>query len=141
MIDFFVKQWDKNKDSLREYIKNNTMEKYDEYEKLVKLVLELVINKDNDVYGETIDIDKLKEIDYGDYQGCLIYVFPADTYQPMASDTFYTTVDYGSCSGCDTLLSITGYCTEEKPNENQINHLMQLCLNLVQNAHRFKYWE
>lgn len=138
MVDFFITQWDKNKEVLREYIKNNNMEKFDEYEKLVKLVLELVINKDNDVYGETINIDKLKEIDYGDYQGCLIYVFPNDTYQPMASETFYTTVDYGSCSGCDTLLSITGYVTYEKPNENQVNKLMQLCLHLVQNTHRFK---
>lgn len=141
MIDFFVKQWDKNHKKLREFFKNNTIEKYDEYKKLIKLVLELIINKDNNVYGETINIDELKEIDYGDYQGSLIYVFPANVYQPIARDTFYTTVDYGSCSVCDTLLSIIDYHPEKKPNDNQIKDLMQLCLNLVQNTHRFKDWE
>lgn len=139
MIDFFVNQWDKNKNALREYFENNNMENYDTYEKLVKLVLELVINKNNEIYGETINIDNLKEIDYGDYQGCLIYIFPSDTYQPMASETFYMTVDYGSCSGCDTLKSIMGWF-DEKPTENQVNELMQLCLNLIQNAHSFKDW-
>lgn len=141
MVDFFITQWNKNKDVLREYIKNNNMENFDEYEKLVKLVLELVINKDNDVYGETINVEKLIEINFGEYQGCLIYVFPNDTHQPMASETFYTTVDYGSCSGCDTLLSIIGYDTDEKPNKNQVEDLMELCLHLVQNTHRFWDWE
>lgn len=138
MIDFFVKQWNKNHKKLREYFENNTINKYNNYKDLVKLVLELVINKDNYVYGETINIKKLKEIDYGNYQGCLIYVFPANTYQPLANDTFYTTVDYGSCSVCDTLLGIFGYTTDERLTKKQVDELMQLCLNLVQNTHRFK---
>lgn len=141
MIDFFVKQWDKNKNILREYFKNNKMQSYDTYTKLVKLVLELVINKDvDDEDDETINIDKLIKIDYGEYQGSLIYVFPIDTYQPEVSETFYTTVEYGSCSACDTLASIIGYDDEKKPNKHQVDMLMKLSLNLVQNTHRFKDW-
>ena len=139
MIQFFIDQWDKNKNILREYFETNSKDNYDTYEKLVKLVLELIINKDNEVYGETVNTKKLKEIDYGQYQGCLIYIFPSDTYQPLANETFYMTVDYGSCSGCDTLLSIIENF-DEKPTKNQVKGLMKLCLNLIQNAHRFKEW-
>ena len=42
-----------------------------------------------------------------------------------------TTNDYGSCSGCDTLLSISGYDTEF-PSEEQVNEYMTLSLHLVQ---------
>lgn len=139
MVQLFIDQWDKNKNILREYFETHSKDNYDTYEKLVKLVLELIINKDNEVYGETVNIKKLKEIDYGQYQGCLIYIFPSDTYQPLAHETFYMTVDYGSCSCCDTLLSIIGNSTE-KPIKNQVKGLMKLCLNLIQNAHRFKEW-
>lgn len=141
MIDFFIKQWEKNKDKLRDYFKNNTVDKYDEYKKLVKLVLNIIINNDNDVYGEKIDVSQLKEIDFGDYQGTLIYIFPADTYQPSANETFYMTVDYGSCSGCDTLMGIIDIFQDGTPSDKQVDELMTLCLHLVQNAHRFKDWE
>lgn len=140
MVDFIIKQWDKNKDSLRKYLEDAKYEDVNTYEKLVKLVITHIINKDNDMYGETIKLSNLKEIDYGDYQGTLIYVFPADTYQPSANDTFYTSVYYGSCSGCDTLLGIVGYCfgEAEKFGKEQVDDLMELCLHLVQNIHRFK---
>lgn len=140
MLDFIIKQWDKNKNSLREYLENASYDDVDTYEKLVKLVITHIINKDNDMYGETIKLSNLKEIDYGDYQGTLIYIFPADTYQPSAYDTFYISVEYGSCSGCDTLLSIVGYYfgETEKLGKEQVDDLMKLCLHLVQNIHRFK---
>ena len=140
MVDFIIKQWDKNKEILRKYFENNTADKYDQYKKLVKLVLELIVNKDNNVYGEEIDVDKLQEIDFGDYQGTLIYIFPTNIYQPSIYDTFYTSVHYGSCSGCDTLMGIFNYY-DEKPSKEQVDELMTLCLHLVQNTRRFKEWE
>ena len=44
MIQKFVEAWDGNKSKLEEHLKTHRMEEYDEYEKLVKLLFEIVIN-------------------------------------------------------------------------------------------------
>ena len=120
MIKEFAEKWDKYK---------NNLEEYDSYEKIVKLLFEQVINKNID-YHE-FDTKNILVIDDGDYQGTQIFILHRDTYQPNIEDYVYTNVCYGSCSGCDTLLSISEY-EEDKPTEKQIIDYMTLALHLLQ---------
>lgn len=143
MIKEFVNQWDKNKKVLEEYFRTHKQEEYDEYSKIVKLLIQYVLNEGlkGDCDEIKINPDTLTEIDFGDYQGTLIYIFAQDTYQPSTNDTFYTSVEYGSCSGCDTLQAIQGYCLEEFPNEKQVEGYMKLSLDILQRINRFKDYE
>ena len=79
-------------------------------------------------YGEKFNIEKIREIDDGEYQGTLLYIFHIDEYQP---NKYYSTmIDYGSCSGCDTLENINGF--ESDLNDSQIKDYKTLCLHIVQ---------
>lgn len=138
MIKEFVKSWDKYKDELKDFFKNNTPSNYSDYEDIVKLLFEKVINVDLVDDFEKFDIENIKVIDDGDYQGTQIFIIHRDSYQPDINEYVYTHTCYGSCSGCDTLLAILGYNYDEKPNEQQVEDLMQLALHLLQ---RCKYME
>ena len=134
MIKSFIKSWEKNKDKLEEYIKTHKQQEYDSYKFLVKLIFEIVINPDINVCGDGIfDTDEIDVLDHGDYQGTLIFILHRNTYQPCVDEYVYTYVEYGSCSGCDTLQSIHRY-DEDEPDENQVEDYMTLCLHLVQHC-------
>ena len=143
MIKEFVNQWDKNKKELEEYFRTHKQEEYNKYLKIVKLLIQYVLNEGlkDDCDEIKINPDTLTEIDFGDYQGTLIYVFAEDTYQPSTNETFYTSVAYGSCSGCDTLQDIQEYGLEEFPNEEQVEDYMKLSLDILQKINRFKDYE
>lgn len=135
MIKDFVKAWDLNKNKLEEYIKTHKQEEYDSYEALVKLLFDIVINPTIAVgFSMRFDTEHILTIDDGDYQGTQIFILHKDTYQPGVEEYVYTSVYYGSCSGCDTLLSINSYC-EEFPDETQVKDYMQLLLHLLQKCH------
>ena len=76
-------------------------------------------------------------IDDGSYQGTQIFIIPRKTYILEITDNVYTNNYYGSCSGCDTLLSISGY-SNDIPDENQVKDYMLLSLHLIENM---KYME
>ena len=59
-------------------------------------------------------------------------MIPTKTYQPDESEYLLTFVDYGSCSGCDTLQSIQ-YWKEGKLTDYQVKDFMVLCKDLVCN--------
>lgn len=134
MIKEFNKKWDKNKNKLEEYYRTNAQEKYNTYKKIIKLIFEYVIN-DEDISFNT---ERIHEINDGSYQGTIIFIVPKDTYQPDLDDYVYTHNYYGSCSGCDTLLGISGYDDEELPNKEQIKDYMTLSLHLLQKMRYFK---
>ena len=134
MIKTFVNAWDANKEDLRAYIASHGQSEYDEYGKIVRMIFDKVINP----YMQNIeylkfDVDKIHEIDDGDYQGTLIYLIPCKIYQPSQWQYVTTYVDYGSCSGCDTLLGINHY-ESEKPTEEQVKEYMSLCLHIIQHC-------
>lgn len=135
MIKSFINSWEKNKNILEAYIKTHKQEEYDSYVKLVKLIFDLVINPDINEYSfnqfntECIDI-----LNHGDYCGTLIFILHMDDYEPDLDGYVYTYVEYGSCSGCDTLLRINRYDTDELPDENQVQDYMTLCLHLIQHC-------
>lgn len=137
MIKEFVEAWDKHKDELREHIQTHNMGEYAlEYKGLVYLLFKKVINPEmeNSFKFEVFDLDKMVVIDHGDYGGTQLFILHEKRYEPDIDDYVYTSVDYGSCSGCDTLLGITKY-DDTLPNEQQVDDLMTLCLHLLQRCH------
>jgi hypothetical protein len=136
MIKEYVDKWNKNKNKLKEYFRNTRQEEYDRYYKIVEKLIEIIINDDEEEY-KRLDIEKIKQIDDGSYQGTEIYIIPRETYQPSIDDYVYTYAYYGSCSGCDTLLGISHY-EEDKPSEKQVEGYMQLALHLLQHFHYLK---
>lgn len=118
-----IEQWELNKNELRKYFETTEQKEYCDYKEIVKVLTKIIL--------PDYDYEHITEIDDGDYQGTKIYLIPKDTYQPDIDDYLITHNYYGSCSGCDTLLSIQNY-DEGIPNENQVNEYMQLCLHLIQ---------
>ncbi len=133
MIQAFVSAWEKRKTDLENYFRKTPQGQYDSYEMLVKLIFKFVINAEIEEECGSLeyDINRLHVIDDGDYQGTKLFIIPKDMYQPSADDYVITTVSYGSCSGCDTFLSISQY-KEGIPNEKQVKDYMTLCLHLLQ---------
>lgn len=123
----FVKQWDENKLDLEEYFRKTNQLEYSNYIDIVKALFDIVINKNYKKY----DTENITVIDDGDYQGTQLFFIHEDTYQPNVEEYVYTYVSYGSCSGCDTLLRISGY-DEGKPDEQQVKDYMNLALHLLQ---------
>lgn len=122
-----IENWFSHKNELEDYFKNTPQKKYDSYEKLVKLIVKYFL--------PNYDSEKITVIDDGEYQGTQIFIIPKDKYQPDANEYLYTSNYYGSCSSCDTLLSIIEYKDEsptEYPNEEQVKCYMILCLHLIQ---------
>ena len=139
MIKYCIEKWDKNKDLLRSVLNNNKLLnhvlnkndddplEYLEYKDLVKLTVMFILNDENEW-----NANKIKEIDDGDYQGTLLYLIPEDTYQPNSSEYLMTFVEYGSCSGCDTLQRIQCFL-DTKSRDKSIDDLMNLCKDLICN--------
>jgi len=130
MESIFVQQWEENKHFLEKWFRETeTIFRYDD---IVKKLFEIVLKPPRN-YFEEFDVESMTTIDDGDYQGTQIFLIPYKTYQPNEYSYAVTFQSYGSCSGCDTLLSITGY-SEIFPNDGQVKDLMTLALHLVQNA-------
>ena len=123
MIQEFVDRFMENKPKLENVFRKKHPDTYIEVVEAVVKILH-----DNSKYG-TIDPKRIHEINDGDYQGTLVYVVGAEGYQPRRY--WYVRVDYGSCSGCDTLESIREY-SSDKPTEEQVGHYMTLALHIVQ---------
>lgn len=132
MVKKFVELWEKNKGKLEEYFRNTEQREYNTYDSIVKKIIELVINDEDNVGFRNYEADRMTIIDDGSYQGTEIFIIPRNTYQPDAADYIFTHNYYGSCSGCDTLQAIH-YYKEDKPTEEQVKDYMTLALHLVQN--------
>lgn len=132
MIKEFVEKWEKYKNELEEYFRNNMQKEYATYQDIVELLFEIIINRDIDDDWDKFDTDNIIVIDDGDYQGTQIFILHQNSYQPSIEEYVYTNTYYGSCSGCDTLLGIQSYDLEELPNEEQIKDYMFLSLHLLQ---------
>ena len=123
MIEAFTKAWDERKQEVEIAFQKKHPESYEE------IVLEVVkiLNETDDFTNP--DPERITCIDYGDYQGSLLFIIAADNYQP--SDYWFVQVGYGSCSGCDALADIRDY-GDEKPTEQQVKDYMTLALHILQ---------
>ena len=136
MIKQVVLLWEKNKDNLREVIKNGVVstikkEEYlggsvDDYKKLIGAIIKYVLNNNDDSFK--FNTKNIIEIDNGDCQGTLLFMFHVDTYQPSACDYIITTVNYGTCSGCDALQRAFRCPIADAI----VDSLMSICLHLCQ---------
>lgn len=131
MIKEFISAWDTSKHDLEIYIRDHMHDMYmADYKDLVKLLFDVVINPNVNWKYSTEDITV---IDHGHYQGTQIFLLYNDTYQPDIGDYVYTSVDYGSCSCCDTLQGIQYDQTSE---EEKVNDYMTLMLHLLQHCNK-----
>jgi len=129
-----LKAWDKHNSDLMTAIKSASLDDID-YKQLLELTLKTIFPNNDKKYNGLPHYSRVTVVDSGNYQGTMIFVITADDYQPSASDHWYTCVDYGSCSGCDTLQAITNY-DNGLPNEEQAKDLFTLCLHLMQKMKR-----
>ena len=132
MLDFIVEAWDRYKDDLRAayaraaYQDDEMNLELCSYQDIFKFTLK-------HLHLDWFRLSDLTIVDYGDYQGTLIFIIPYDTYQPGANETYYTIVEYGSCSGCDLLQNI-----QIMTGADQINAFMNLSLNMLQRLKTFE---
>jgi hypothetical protein len=125
MIKEFVDRYMEKKDDLRKIF----VEKHPEdYMDIVKAVVTIL----NDDSYESIDPERINEIDYSNYQGTLLFVIASNDSSP--SDFWFVKISYGSCSGCDTLQSIKydNWDFDRPPTDKQIDDYMTLALHIVQ---------
>ena len=132
MLKFCRDKWYENKDKLEAAIMTDTKLNSCEYSYLVELIVEYILNPSIETNWMKFDADKITVIDNGDYQGTILFMIPRKTYQPSANDYLLTYSSYGSCSGCDTLMSIQDW-KDGVPTESQVKDYMALCKDLVCN--------
>lgn len=128
MLKQFVEAWEKGKDGLLADLQRlcaNNNDSQITYEALVRLGWGKVGGEFKHTH---IDLGKLRCIDDGDYQGTLIFIAPFDTYEPSGDEYVYVVIDYGSCSGCDTLLSLQ---SNDNP-EVRAHDYLELILHIMQ---------
>lgn len=142
MIEEFVKAWDANKGVLETYFHTHEQKQYSSYRNIVRQLFRCVINtyllqEGKDCYDVAVTAgkdDPVREIDDGEYNGTLLFILHKDVYNPAVKDYVITSVEYGSCSGCDTLQGIHKY-SEDFPDKEQVKDYMKLALHLLQRCH------
>lgn len=98
---------------------------------LMKLTFETLWNNGKPLGQPKVNLDRITTVDDGGYQGTLLWLIPFDTDQPEEYEYLMTYCYYGSCSGCDTLLSL--YRDVElyrKSYEELIPDLVELCRDI-----------
>lgn len=132
MIQKFVDRFMEHKDLLAEQFKKEFPSSYTD---VVKGVVEILVDED-DPWGD-MDPTRIQKVGWGSYQGTNLYVIGAQGYGGEPS--WVVKVEYGSCSGCDTLARIE---SERKydwdsntttTTEQNIKDLLTLALHIVQN--------
>ena len=118
----FIDRFLNNKHKLEAIYKEKHPENY------LELVINVIKIIESDEHGD-ISSERVREIDDGDYQGTLLYLIADNSYQP--SDYWYARVNYGSCSGRDTLEAIRNY-DNKKPTVQQIKDYLLLSLHIVE---------
>lgn len=126
-----IERWEKGKENLRKWFEVTPQSEYGDYSKVVSALIKHCLNQytgsyDYEMFSEEFDVS-----DHGDYQGTQIFLLHKDVYQPDTEYYYVFDKYYGSCSGCDTLLSINGY-EDRIPTAEQVDEYMTLCLRMVQ---------
>lgn len=132
MIKFCKDQWNANRERLEEVLRGDTKLNSCDYKYLLALVVENILNPGLTGFDRGWSARNITVVDNGDYQGTLMFLIPKNAYQPSEYEYLLTYVNYGSCSGCDTLMGIQGW-NEAPPTERQLKDYMSLCKDLLMN--------
>jgi hypothetical protein len=112
-------------DQARGDIYNKLLTVFPYYTDLLKLTLTEMLK-----YGNGYDLpdpERIMVIDHGDYQGTLVMVMPMSGIGPPET-YFATSVNYGSCSVCDTVQRIHNI----ENDHERAKQLMVLALHMIQ---------
>lgn len=121
MIKEIIADWEKYKQKIRDSLVEADDKDELSYLDIVKILVENISL-----------LESVTEVSSGDYQGVNLYVFTGDSY---SRDFYYMTVNYGSCSGCDTLARLQS----DKYGDERIDGYMTLVLHMVQNIKQLEY--
>ena len=123
MVKEIVDLWNERKDNLRSNISSTVIESYED---LIGLIVRNIL---------TDYVSRYTVLRSADYQGCLVTLFVRD-YSGNIEDFFYSSLDYGSCSSCDTLERIKDDVDDGKyggiPNARQVDQYMIVALHIIQ---------
>lgn len=130
MLKILLEKWDKNKGLLEEKLRNKPMNY--KYKDLVKLTFDTIYNSDKTNYWDKMRI--VKTVGGKEYSGDYVFLLNFGHDDEKVETMLITYVEYGSCSGCDTLLRIIEWHEGKKPDENQLKDLMLLCKDIITNT-------
>jgi len=134
-----LEAWDKHNHKLKDVFREHRQSEYGTYEKLLRHTLSTIFPGDEDgVNNLCLDCNGITRIDNGDYQGTIVFVVAENICQPGVDNHWYTSVGYGSCSGCDTLQNIQSLNIDDAPNEAQVENYWTLCLHMMQKLKRME---
>jgi hypothetical protein len=125
MIKEIVAIWE-NKKGLIEKTYRDLLYKKDWYPDYFDLILIVLTELKDEKYFNS-NLEKIHLINDGTHEGNLVFIISEDTYTPY--NYWYVLVDYGSCSGCDTLASIM---VSTNDIDNKVKGLMSLSLHIIQ---------
>lgn len=128
-----IERWEKGKGNLRTWFKSHEKREYNDYKSLVITLINNCLNYN--IESENLISNKIDVSNHGKCRGTQIFLIHKECYQPELSDYYIFHNHYGSCSACDTLLSILEY-DDGFPDDWQVDELMKLCLHLIQRMKR-----
>lgn len=129
MVKEFLEKWWKYKEGMETYFREKGNISEISYHGIVIALVKNVLNRGVKWCGLS---EEVCVIDDGDYEGTQIFILHNDACTPEIKDYFYTHNYYGSCSGCDTLLSIVEG-SNGKATDEQVKLLMRLAFDLLRN--------
>lgn len=116
------------------------------YDSLLQETLR-VLYEDAPPCEDALDWNRITKINDGDYQGTLIFIIPLQDYQPNYYQYYGTWVNYGSCSYCDTMLSIidgvevlknhNNFTIDSTPMKDAMTVILHMLQNMRQLFHNF----
>lgn len=121
-----VELWDKSRDNIRTRLVNE-YDNIDEYKDLLIIILTEFAKTEK----EDFDVEDFHICEHrvGDYTGDIVFVYVFG-YRYWDPDLYICKIEYGSCSGCDSLLAAHSYNDKEKG----VDALLTLCLHIVQRS-------
>lgn len=110
---------------LKEFGKTHPSSYEDIFRKTIKIMFEDYENEEI-CDSDLPDFNRITVINDGDWQGTLVFVIGAQGYQP--STYWVSSVNYGSCSSCDTFQMYEDFDHPKKSAPNMVT----LALHLIQ---------
>lgn len=130
MIQRFVDAWENNKPLIRRMFADGHPDGYDD----VVLTVLAGLRHEAASQGGFPDPEATQVIEGEGYAGTNTYIL-VDSFR--GEPRWYVRVDYGSCSGCDTLCSIRAGGRRDRPTDEQVDEYMTLALHIVQSIKEF----